>query len=131
MFQSFYRELGYNLRLGFPVMLGLFGHTFVGMVDNIMVGKLGADELAAASLANSFVFIAIAIAVGFSIAITPLIAESDGKKDLTEAKSVFQNGIVMCSFIGILLFVLLFAAEPLFSIMHQPKHVVELAIPFF
>ena len=62
-------------------MLGMLGHTFVAFADNVMVGQLGTAELAAVSLGNSFVFIAMSLGIGFSTAITPLIAESDAKKN--------------------------------------------------
>ena len=58
-------------------MIGHLGHVLVGLADNIMVGRLGAEQLAAVSLGNSFVFIAFSLGIGFSIAITPLIAEAD------------------------------------------------------
>ena len=48
------QEFRYNLRLAYPVIVGLLGHTFVQLVDNIMVGQLGTAELAAVSLGNSF-----------------------------------------------------------------------------
>ena len=53
------KEFRYNLRLAFPVIIGLLGHTFVQLVDNIMVGQLGTAELAAVSLGNSFFFVAM------------------------------------------------------------------------
>ena len=48
------KEFKYNLKLAYPVILSLLGHTFVQLVDNIMVGQLGSKELAAVSLGNSF-----------------------------------------------------------------------------
>ena len=62
-------------------MLGMLGHTFVSFVDNIMVGQLGTAELAAVSLGNSFMFIAMSLGIGFSTAITPLTAEADAARD--------------------------------------------------
>ena len=79
-FSKYTREFNYNLKLAYPVMIGMLGHTFVQFVDNVMVGQLGTAELAAISLGNSFVFIAMSIGIGFSTAITPLIAEADGAK---------------------------------------------------
>ena len=64
-FSEYTREFKYNLKLATPVMLGMLGHTFVSLVDNIMVGQLGSDELAAVSLGNSFIFIAMSIGIGF------------------------------------------------------------------
>ena len=58
----------------------MLGHTVVQLIDNIMVGQLGTAELAAVSLGNSFVFVAMSIGIGFSTAITPMIAESFGAK---------------------------------------------------
>ena len=55
------REFKYNLKLAYPVMIGMLGHTFVQFIDNVMVGQLGTAELAAISLGNSFVFIAMSI----------------------------------------------------------------------
>ena len=75
------KEFRYNWKLAAPVMLGMLGHTFVGFVDNIMVGQIGTAELAAVSLGNSFLFIAMSIGIGFSTAITPLIAESDSSNN--------------------------------------------------
>ena len=77
MFKQYTKEFKYNFNLAAPVMLGMLGHTFVGFVDNVMVGQLGSAELAAVSLGNSFIFIAMSLGIGFSTAITPLIAEAD------------------------------------------------------
>ncbi|MCB0443621.1 MAG: MATE family efflux transporter, partial [Flavobacterium sp.] len=72
------KEFKYNTKLATPVILGMLGHQVVALVDNIMVGQLGSAELAAVSLGNSFMFIAMSLGVGFSTAITPLVAEADG-----------------------------------------------------
>ena len=74
---TYTKEFSYNLKLAYPVILGMLGHTLIGIVDNFMVGNLGSTELAAVSLGNSFIFIGISIGIGFSTAITPLIAEAD------------------------------------------------------
>ena len=111
-------------------MLGMLGHTFVSFVDNIMVGQLGTAELAAVSLGNSFMFIAMSLGIGFSTAITPLIAEADSSNNFKEAKSTFKHGLFLCTAIGILMFLLVFLSKPLMYLMKQPVEVVELAIPY-
>jgi multidrug resistance protein, MATE family len=65
------KEFSYNIRLALPVILGMLGHTLIGIVDNFMVGNLGSTELAAVSLGNSFIFLGMSIGIGFSTAITP------------------------------------------------------------
>jgi len=70
-------------------MLGQLGHVMVGLVDNLMIGRLGAAPLAAVSLGNALVFIAMSMGIGFSFAITPLIAEADGA-NISSAASLFK-----------------------------------------
>ena len=36
MLQQYTKEFRYNLKLAAPVMMGMLGHTFVGLIDNIM-----------------------------------------------------------------------------------------------
>ncbi|WP_296637176.1 MATE family efflux transporter [Polaribacter sp.] len=123
-------EFKYNWKLAAPVMLGMLGHTFVAFIDNIMVGQLGTAELAAVSLGNSFMFIAMSVGIGFSTAITPLIAEADSSNNLQQARSTFKNGLFLCTVLGILLFLMVFFAKPLMYLMQQPEEVVALAIPY-
>lgn len=130
MFQNYTQEFAYNLKLSYPVILGMLGHTFVAFADNIMVGQLGTAELAAVSLGNSFVFIAMSLGIGFSTAITPLVAEADGAKDQAAGKSALKHGLVLCTMLGLSLFGLILVSKPLMHHMKQPPEVVELALPY-
>ena len=123
-------EFKYNWKLAAPVMLGMLGHTFVSFVDNIMVGQIGTAELAAVSLGNSFMFIAMSIGIGFSTAITPLIAEADSSDNLKQARSTYKNGLFLCTALGIMLFLGIYFSKSVMYLMKQPKEVVELAIPY-
>ena len=127
---AYTKEFSYNLRLAYPIILGMLGHTVVGIVDNIMVGKLGPTELAAVSLGNSFVFIAMSLGIGFSTAITPLAAQADGKKSIEEGRSAFHHGLYLCTILGVILFGVIFFSKPLIGLMGQPDNVVELAKPY-
>ncbi|MDY8134116.1 MATE family efflux transporter [Aquimarina sp. 2201CG5-10] len=130
MLYQYSKEFRYNLRLAAPVMLGMLGHTFVGLIDNIMVGQLGTAELAAVSLGNSFMFIAMSLGIGFSTAITPLVAEADGENNFKNGKSAFKHGLFLCTTLGIVLFLIILLAKPLMYMMKQPVEVVELAMPY-
>ena len=108
----------------------MLGHTFVQLADNIMVGQLGTAELAAVSLGNSFVFIAMSIGIGFSTAITPLVAEADGAGNKHDGKNALKHGLALCTILGLTLFSLILLAKPLMYRMEQPAEVVELALPY-
>ncbi len=130
MLQDYTKEFRYNIKLATPVILGMLGHTMVAFVDNIMVGQLGTAELAAVSLGNSFMFIAMSLGIGFSTAITPLVAEADGEGNFIKGKSSFKHGLFLCTMLGIALFLMVFFAKPLMHIMKQPPEVVDLAMPY-
>lgn len=130
MFAQYTREFGYNIRLAAPVILGMLGHTLVALVDNIMVGQLGSAELAAVSLGNSFMFVAMSLGIGFSTAITPLVAEADASGNIAEGKSAFKHGLILCSILAFFLFGILLLAKPIMYSMKQPQEVVDLAMPY-
>lgn len=130
MFRQYTKEFKYNIRLSVPVILGMLGHTFVAFADNIMVGQLGTAELAAVSLGNSFVFIAMSLGIGFSTAITPLVAEADGAGNKADGKSALKHGLVLCTVLGFSLFGIILLLKPIMYLMKQPPEVVELAMPY-
>lgn len=111
-------------------MLGQIGHVLVGLVDNIMVGKLGASALAAVSLGNGLFFLAMSIAIGFSFAITPLAAEADAQENRERGRSIFKNGLLICILIGGLLYGFVKLAQPFLNMLNQPNEVLIIANPY-
>ena len=124
------KEFRYNWKLSAPVIMGMLGHTFVGLVDNIMVGQLGSAELAAVSLGNSFFFVAMSLGIGFSTAITPLVAEADSENNFKKGKSAFKHGLFLCIVLSLLLYGMILLAKPLMYLMEQPEEVVLLTMPY-
>ena len=124
------KEFSYNIKLAYPVILGMLGHTLISIVDNMMVGNLGSTELAAVSLGGSFVFIGMSLGIGFSTAITPLVSMADAEKDDNKLRSVFHHGLFSCVILGIFIFTLIVFAKPIMYLMHQPKEVIDLASPY-
>ena len=118
------------MQLAYPVIIGMLGHTLIGIVDNIMVGKLGSTELAAVSLGNSMIFVAMSVGIGFSTAITPIVAEANAEQDNFKVRSIFHHGLFLCIILGFSLFGLVVLAKPFMELLHQPKEVIELAKPF-
>ncbi|MGA0042302.1 MAG: MATE family efflux transporter [Flavobacteriaceae bacterium] len=124
------KEFLYNWKLASPVITGMLGHTLVSFVDNVMVGQMGTAELAAVSLGNSFLFIAMSLGIGFSTAITPLVAESDSEGNFASGQSVLKHGVFLCTLLSVVLFGLILLGKPLMSLMQQPEEVVALALPY-
>ena len=63
-------------------MLSQLGHIIVGVVDSLMVGRLGTEELAAVSLSNSFFGFVLLFGIGLSYGFTPLISSAKGENKI-------------------------------------------------
>ena len=49
------REFKYNLKLAYPVMIGMLGHTFVQFIDNVMVDILSNGNIIASGSPNEVI----------------------------------------------------------------------------
>ena len=116
--------------LAYPVMLSQLGQVAVGVADSMMVGRLGALELAASSLANSIFFVILMFGIGISMGLTPLVSKSFGKGKTHQISWLFSNSLLINFLTSLVLFgiVLLFSQN--LSILNQPKEVEVLALPF-
>ena len=124
------KEFKYNFKIAYPVILGMLGHTLVGFVDNVMVGKVGITELGAAALGNTAIFIAMSFAIGFSIATTSLVAMNDEAGNKEAVQSILNHSMLLNVILGIILFVLMFFVEPVMRLTGQSENVVALAVPY-
>ena len=72
----------------------------------------------------------MSLGIGFSTAITPLVAEADASKNISEGRNAFKHGLLLCTILSVLLFLIILLIRPVMYYMDQPKEVVELAIPY-
>ena len=72
----------------------------------------------------------MSLGIGFSTAITPLVAEADSENNFFMGKSAFKHGLFLCSLLSLLLFGMILLVKPLMFFMNQPDEVVLLAIPY-
>jgi len=72
----------------------------------------------------------MSVVLGFSTAITPLIAAADSTHNTKEGRSVLKNGVLVITALGIILTVIIFLIKPFIYQMKQPQEVVALAIPY-
>ena len=68
--------------IALPIVLQNFLQTFVNILDTVMVGRLGATEIAAAGLGNQIFFILNMMLFGISSGGAIFVAQYWGKKDI-------------------------------------------------
>ncbi|MCL3781552.1 MATE family efflux transporter [Prolixibacteraceae bacterium JC049] len=120
-----------NLQVAIPVVLSQAGQVMVQQVDNMMVGHVGTNELAAASFAGSVFINGLIFGMGFSFGLTPLVGRFFGEKNFKRAGELFQNSIMVNLIMGLLLTAIMFGVKFFMYDMGQPKEVVDLAIPYY
>ncbi|MFI3320960.1 MAG: MATE family efflux transporter [Rikenellaceae bacterium] len=120
-----------NLQLALPIIIANLGQATVGIIDNIMVGQLGALELAAASLATIILHNVLVFGIGIATSLTPLTGELFATGSYKKAASLFQNSLLLNIVIGLILSVGMYYATPLFYLMGQPEGVVVMAESYF
>lgn len=112
-----------TLTLAYPVIIGQLGVIMMGVVDSLMVGRLGAAPLAAAALGSSLTFIVIIIGIGLSMAVTPLVAIAVGAKKYEECGIYFRQSLLINTVFSIMIAVLIFFAADLIKYFNQPMEV--------
>lgn len=111
-------------------MLSQLGHVMMGVADNVMVGHIGARQLAAAGLANVAFNVLLLFGIGVSYAMTPLVASADGEQDTHKVNETLRHGLVINVTTGIVLVLLVMAAKHLLYHLDQPVEVIALSIPY-
>ena len=135
--RQYTKEFKTNLLLAYPVIIGQVGHLLIGMADDMMVGHLikpsdlAATSLAATSLGNSLIFIAMSIGIGFSFAITPIIAQADGENNPKKGRLYFNHSMIMMLVLAVFLVAAMLLMTPLLEHLRQDPEVVVLAKPYF
>lgn len=127
---SYKSHLKRNFLLAYPVMLSQFGHVMVGVADSMMVGQLGTEPLAAASLGNVIFHLLMSFGIGVSFAITPLVSSADGAGMKDKIADLLRHGTIINAVTGFILFALVLVGGGILYVMNQPEAVVELAIPY-
>jgi MATE family multidrug resistance protein len=116
--------------LAYPVMLSQLGQVSVGVADSMMVGRLGALPLAAASLGNSIFFVIMMFGIGVSMGITPLVSAADGKGKPKRISRLFSHGLWINVATGLVLTLIVLGLSQGLHFLNQPEEVVLLAVPY-
>lgn len=100
-FNTHHRQL---LKLGAPLAVGQIGILIQTFADDIMVGRYGTHELAAAGFINGIFGTLFFLMTGFAFGFTPLLSGHFGRGEHRELAGLYKQGLVLTSiFNGLLL----------------------------
>jgi MATE family multidrug resistance protein len=127
---SYRNDIAQSFKLAYPVMLSQLGHVMMGVADNVMVGHIGAKQLAAAGLANVAFNVLLLFGIGVSYAMTPLVASADGEHDTHKVNETLRHGLIINVTTALFLVALVMGAKHLLYHLDQPAEVITLSIPY-
>ncbi len=126
--RSFYHLL---FVIALPIVIQNFISSSLNLVDNVMIGQLGATHIAAVGLANQFYFIMTLILFGTNSGVSIYIAQFWGNKEHEKIKGVLSIGLLFGLFISAVFFVLgFFFATPVMSIMSDDQALIKLGASY-
>jgi len=113
-----------TLFLSLPIIVGQLGQILMSVVDNVMVGKLGADALAASSIANAIFTLIMVVGFGISMAATPLTAIAYGAGRDRECGVILHQGLVVNMVFALLLCGVTIGLSECIVYLNQPDEIV-------
>jgi MATE family multidrug resistance protein len=119
-----------TLKLAYPVTIGQLGHIMLGVVDSMMVGKVGAVPLAASSLVNGLVFLIVVFGLGMTLAISPLVSIAKGREDQHQCGLILRQALLVNILLALLLNVIIFVLADVIFYLNQSPEVAEQAASY-
>lgn len=125
-------RLKHLLIIASPMILSMVSENLIGLVDGLMVGRLGTAQLAAVGVGGFVYFLSLAALLGMISGVQTVAAWRFGEKRFSELGEVLNAGLLICFAIGIPLYLVFsyFAPQIIGFITHDPA-VVQEAIAFF
>lgn len=107
------------MALGGPAAITQLGMMLMGVVDTLMVGRLGVHELDAAALGHVWVFGTVIFGMGVVFGLDPIITQAHGARDGDRVGLTLQQGIVVSLLISVPIALAWLATEPALILLGQ------------
>lgn len=123
-------EFSAMVKLATPVVCAELGWVFMGIVDTMMVGRLGADAIGAVSLGSSL-FLAVAVfGIGLLFGLDTFVSQAFGAGNLGECRRWLVDGIHLSFLITIPLSLIMLLPLTFLDSWGTDPSVAELTGPY-
>jgi MATE family multidrug resistance protein len=113
--------------LAAPIVVTQVGSMMLGVVDMLMVGGLGREALAAASLGNLWLFGTLVVGMGVVLGIDPVLTQAHGAGDGRGVGLALQRGLVIAALATVPTVLLWLATEPALLLVGQSPELARMA----
>lgn len=124
--------LAKTLKISVPAAIEIFFVGLIGLMDTIMVGKLGDAAIASVSISQQPVFITLAACIGLNAGAIAIIARRRGENDRAGANNYLRQIIVLGIIIALILSIVsIIFARPMLKVAGAKSDTIDGATNYF
>lgn len=128
--QSTLTEVRRTLTLAFPIIVGHLSQMLMGITDSVMIGRIGAVELAASAFANVLFTVSFITGIGILMSVSVLVARAHGAKQSRDCAEYLRHGIWLGVGLALAGMAMMFGAALRLDHFGQPAEVVAAVEPY-
>lgn len=123
-------ELRPMVALAWPVVAAELGWMAMGLVDTMMVGRVGAEAIGAVSVGANLFFTVAIFGIGMLLGLDYMVARAFGAGRAEDMHRALVHGIALATGLAIALTGLIFAGIPYLPLLGMQESVVRAAEPY-
>lgn len=123
---------GHFRRLAIPAAIGMLFSTLYNIVDTFYAGYFGTQAQAGLAVGFQAFFVLVAVGFGLGSAMSALVGNAKGRKDVAEARHLAAQGIGFAVIATVaLIFVALIAGPSLIALVSEPGAYRDAGLSYF
>jgi MATE family multidrug resistance protein len=124
---SWIAELRATFALAWPLVIAQLAQNALATTDVIMLGWLGPSQLAAGTLATTFLMPFLVGGIGLVGAVAPLVAQARGARDTRSIRHIVRQGLWAAAILALILTPIIWQIRPVFALLGQDPAATLLA----
>lgn len=126
-----FKEFQKTLVIAIPLIISNISQVGLALIDSAMIGPIDYRQLAASSLVINVISVPQVLGIGMTMAISPLVANANGRKDILGASRVLYNGFLISTLAAFIIAIgIVFSSGILYHLGQDPI-VAKFAEPYY
>lgn len=118
--------------LAMPIIAGMLSQNVLNLVDTAMVGRLGAESLAAVGISSMVAFLYLSPVLGITSGVQAIAARKKGEGKLSEAACPLNTALIYSLIVSVFIIAAAYwLVDPLFKLICETDSVREIASDYF
>ena len=130
-FAAYLREVRPTLTLAAPIVVGQLSQLLMGVIDSVMIGRVGTVPLAASAFGSNVFNVFYVVGIGLMIPVAIFVSRARGAARPAEAAEYLRHGVALALVFGGLETLVMFGLSTQLGHFGQPAEVVAIVKPFF